>query len=261
MPWVLGQLLTKKPKSPQSVISDLFIWRCDDSWQTYFELLDISALLGENENHSVKIVFFDKQGNVFYKHKLELKGLQRQVLDISEILERNIDMQSNCTYGTFCIFHQEVPYPILKSNAFLSERGYSSFRYKGAPLKSFVHGNLDAISEDLKTNIIVKLGGSSFLNRQFSLQYLLRAEVSHEMGFVNTSSTDKKIAFKVIEVSENTDKVILMTEKSILKPGACLILPIGKLGKLGRLIVTSKMIMARPVVFCLFNEKMDVFHG
>lgn len=87
------------------------------------------------------------------------------------------------------------------------------------------------------------------------------AQTNYEMGFVNTISTDKIFALKAIEVADNTNKDTLMTEETTLKPEACLISPIRKLSKLSRLIITSKMIIAKPAVFCLSDEKMDVIHG
>ena len=56
-PWVLGQELTKKPVNKQSVISDLFVWRCNKDWDTYFELIDIAALFGNDSQHYIDIVF------------------------------------------------------------------------------------------------------------------------------------------------------------------------------------------------------------
>ena len=42
--WVMGQPLTKKPANPKSVVSDLFVWRCGQDWNTYFELLDLAIM-------------------------------------------------------------------------------------------------------------------------------------------------------------------------------------------------------------------------
>ena len=84
-PWVLAQPLTKKPNNPQSLISDLFVWRFNQDWNTYFELLDLASLFGDEGQHQVDIVFFDNNGENFHQKSIELSGLYRQVLDISDI--------------------------------------------------------------------------------------------------------------------------------------------------------------------------------
>ena len=85
-PWVLGQPLTKKPKNLQSVISDLFIWRFNQDWNTYFELLDLASLFSDKDQHQADIVFFDDKGKQFLHQSVELSGLHRQVLEISKLL-------------------------------------------------------------------------------------------------------------------------------------------------------------------------------
>ena len=70
-PWVVGQTLTKKPRKPQSAISDLFIWRYNKSWNTYFELLDLTGLFGEKGQHQADIIFFNNNGEQFHQKSIE----------------------------------------------------------------------------------------------------------------------------------------------------------------------------------------------
>ncbi len=249
-PWVLGQPLTNKPTNPKSVISDLFIWRCGQDWDTYFELMDVAALFGDNERHQIDIVFFDDIGNEFYQQSIELNRLYRQVLDISNILSIFDKLPSD--YGTFCIFHQKIPSGVSEIGSFLAERGYASYQYKDALLRSYVHGNLDAIDDTL-----TPLGGSSFFKRQYNLQYLMEMKKTYEIVLINISSKSKKIKFKII----GTDDSVRIKESTILKSKQVYVFPIKDLPNPSRLIIESKMIMARPVVFCFGDDSMDVFHG
>ena len=57
-----------------------------------------------------------------------------------------------------------------------------------------------------------------------------------------------------------TNGEIFMAEW-ISKLGAYLIFAISKLLRLGQLIVTSKIIMSRTIVFCLDAKKTNVIHG
>ncbi len=249
-PWVVGQTLTKKPRNPQAAISDLFIWRYNENWNTYFELLDLAGLFGENGQHQADIIFFNNKGEKFHQQSIKLNELCRQVLNISKLLSVLTQLPSD--YGTFCIFHKEIPNSVLKLQSFIAERGYISYQYKNAPLRSYVHGNLDAIDDSL-----TPLGGSSFFNRQYNLQYLLMPDKKYELALINASSTNKKIKFKIVEFDNNFQIKEIIT----LKPKQVFVLPIQNLSNPSRLIIESKMIMARPVVFCFDDDKMDVFHG
>lgn len=248
--WVMGQPLTKKPANPKSVVSDLFVWRCGQNWNTYFELLDVSNLFGDNEQHQVAIVFFDDAGNEFYQQSIELIGAYRQALDISKVLLALNELPSD--YGTFCVFHQQVPEGVSELESFIAERGYVSYQYKKAPLRSYVHGNLDAIDGTL-----TPLSGSSFLDRKYNLQYLLESERTYEVALINASSNSKKVEFKIVGFDGSTQ----MHEYVALSRKQVLILPIKNLSGPSQLIIKSKMIMARPIVFCFNKDKIDVFHG
>ena len=150
------------------------------------------------------------------------------------------------------ILHKKIPNSVLKLQSFIAERGYVSYQYKNAPLRSYVHGNLDAIDDSL-----APLSGSSFLNRQYNLQYLLEMGKAYEIALVNASSKNKKVEFKVIDFNAS-----IWMEKFInLKPKQVFILPIKDIPNPSHLIIKSKIIMARPVIFSFNNDKMDVFHG
>jgi len=249
-PWVLGQELTKKPVNKQSVISDLFVWRCNKDWDTYFELIDIAALFGNDSQHYIEIVFFDEIGSEFYRELIELDMLCRQVLNISDLLSKLDNIP--CDYGTFAIFHKQTPSRVSEIASFVAERGYLSYQYKKAPLRSYVHGNLDAIDDTL-----TPLSGSSFLNRKYNLQYLLNPNNGYEIALVNTSSSDKKVNFEIASFGHE-----VQVKKSVtLKSKQIFLLSIDNLVTLSRLIIQSKMIMARPVLFSFHEDKIDVFHG
>jgi hypothetical protein len=249
-PWVFGQPLTNKPDNPKSVISDLFVWRCNRDWNTYFELLDIASLFGDDEQHQVDIVFFNEVGSEFYRKSIELDGLCRQTLNITNILSTLDKLPSD--YGAFAVFHQQTPSGVSENGSFIAERGYVSYQYKGLPLRSYVHGNLDAIDD-----MLMPLGGSSFFNRQYNLQCLLEANKSYEVALVNASPSNKKVMFEVVSFSGKTQ----IKKNVILNPMQAFVLPITNLPSHSRLIIESKMIMARPIVFCYNKNRLNVFHG
>jgi len=249
-PWVVGQKLTNRPANPQAVISDLFVWRYSQDWSTYFELLDIASLFGDDEQHQIDIVFFNEVGSEFYRQSIELDGLCRQTLNVTNILSTLDKLPSD--YGTFAVFHQQTPSGVSENGSFIAERSYVSYQYKGLPLRSYVHGNLDAIDD-----MLTPLGGSSFFNRQYNLQYLLEPNKSYEVALVNASPSNKKVMSEVVSFGGKTQ----IKKNIILNPMQTFVLPITNLPSHSQLIIDSKMIMARPIVFCFDNEKIDVFHG
>ncbi len=86
---------------------------------------------------------------------------------------------------------------------------------------------------------------------------MLEIGKAYEITLVNASSKNKKVEFKVIDFNDS----IWMEKCITLKPKQVFILPIKDIPNPSQLIIKNKIIMARPVVFCFDNDKMDVFHG
>jgi len=249
-PWILGQKITQMPNDPHAVISDLFIWRCSQDWNTYFELLDLAGLFDNKGRHQVKVVFFDDRGNQFHQEFIDLVGMYRQVLNISKVL--SVLKQLPSSYGTFCVFHQKSPNEVLNSEVFLTERGYVGYQYRDAPLRSYVHGNLDAID-----NSLTPLSGASLLSRTYNLQYLLEVGKQYEIALTNASASNKEVEFKIVGFDGET----YIKECATLRSKQAFVFPVKGLLNPSRLVIKSKMIMARPAVFCFDSDSMDVFHG
>jgi len=185
--WLVKQSLTKKPTDRRAKVSDLFMWRKDKDWRTFFELLDLPALFGSNDKHFVDVVFFDQLGQEIAMHQLDLLHLGRQVLDLSTIITQ---LNTEDELGTFAVFHSQVPESIAQSESWITERGYIGYQYKNAPLNSYVHGNYDAIA---KTDLGMQLlGGESFLKRKYQLQFVFLPSSSSEVAFVNPCVKAKK---------------------------------------------------------------------
>ena len=81
--------------------------------------------------------------------------------------------------------------------SFITERGYVSYRHTGSPLRSYVHGNFDAISlwPDKRMKM---LGVKSFLPREFRLQHELLGRGLYEIGVVNSSSKVQHLSRQIL---------------------------------------------------------------
>ncbi len=254
--WTFKQPITKIPKLLGVPISDLFVWRNSDVWQTFFELTDISGLFVDHEKMPERYAtffFFDNEGVLLFEKRLGLICNQRQTIDLSVFLS-----DSKCAFGTFCVFHSYTPKVVSDLGSFITERGYVSYRYNGAPLRSYVHGNLDAIS--LWPDKSMKmLGANSFLSRTFRLQHELLGPALYEIGVVNPSSRVQHLS---CQIRSSQSGEILDIQKAVMSPRGTHVFQVKlEQSAAARIIINSHLVMARPLVFRINNHKMDVFHG
>lgn len=253
--WTWRQPLTRLPALATAPISDLFVWRSSDDWQTLFELIDIPSLFEDDGGapRYATLLFFDKTGRRFLEQRVDLRVNGRQTLDISSIVGR-----ANGEAGTFAVFHSTTPSVVTKIGSFLAERGYVSYRYRDAPLRAYVHGNLDAIAQG-KRGELQLLGSSGFLPREYSLQHELQSGVIYELGMVNPTPIDQRCICQLVSVHSGK---ILSFQSLKLAPGGVQLIPIQvDKSEPVRVVLKSRLVMARPLVFRIQNLKLDVFHG
>jgi len=255
--WTFKQPLTAKPKSLNNPVSDLFVWRKSSKWQTYFDLYDIGSFYSEipsKRKINVKIIFYNQSGFKINEHTVNLKPNQNRCLEISSFIKGK-----NETFGTFAVFHSNVPGNFSKYNSYLAERGYTSYKYHNNQLRHYVHGNSDAVS--ISNNLSYLLGVTSFLKRDYRLQFNLINSETYEFIIVNYTNKKQKVSFAFIDTSIN--KQIAVKNYSVNPNGCCLC--DGKINYKTnfRVVISSKLIMARPIVFRYGHNKIffDVFHG
>ena len=253
-PWILGQRLVRSPSNIDSSVSDLFIWISDDDWNTFFKLIGISGLFEDKPSHVI-LYLYDKNGNNLNKHSFEIDVHKKTTIDISKLLPSN-----SGNFGTFSIFHKSSPGSFAQNESFIAERGYTGYQYKSSSLLGFVHGNHDAIAYNRKTNKTELLGSSSLFKRDFNLQYLLESEQKYFIGIVNNSSVEQNIKLSVVN-KKNWSGALYYNEFVIKPKGVDFALVQLKNGEKGRVIINSKLVMARPIIFRIKGNNMDVFHG
>ncbi len=255
--WTFRQPLTNLPTVPSGPLSDLFFWRVDEEWQTYFELIDMVGMFGEDDisqgDISVELVFFDHLGYKIGNTIVSVPLHKRKVLSISELLGERYS-----GVGTFCVLHKKTPESIKALGSSLAERGYISFRYRRAPLRSYVHGNLDAVAKGPQGEV-ERLGGVSLLMREYRLQYELRRGRRYEIALVNASPKGQKVICELLDNQSND----LTGERfeANLPAGGCHIFNIDPKFKSARIVIKSHLVMARPLVFCYDADRLDVLHG
>ena len=255
-PWTWRQALTGRPNDLNAPISDLFVWRNSAEWQTSFELIDIPRLFVDSTDDVdavVNFVFFDSSGHRFLSEEIAVLPAMRQTIDLASYLSG-----ANEEMGTFAVFHKSVPLAISSTGSYLAERGYVSYRYQGAPLRSYVHGNIDAIAQNINGQLQA-LGGSSFFQRQYRLQFELIPGSQYQLCIVNSTPSEQKCVGKLVSINRGK---ILCSHPFKLTPGGVHELTFQReVTEHSRVIIESHIIMARPLVFNIQNLKMDVFHG
>lgn len=254
--WTWRQPLTRRPLASAVPISDLFVWRNSAEWTTSFELIDIPGLFSDSEKDSDKhatLFLFDQQGRQFLKKRLELLPGCRQTINLAGFLS-----EANGETGTFAVFHSSSPPELEPIGSFLAERGYVSYRYRGAPLRAYVHGNLDAIAQGADGGLQL-LGCAGFLRREYSLQHELQPGVVYELGMVNPTPAAQRCICQLVSVRSGK---IMGVQVVNLPPGGIQLVPVrADKSEPVRLVIQSHLVMARPLVFRIQNLKLDVFHG
>lgn len=251
--WTYKQPLTQIPNTVGATVSDLFIWRNSSEWETFFELINLPAIFsgGDGAKSNVTLIFFDAFGQVLFEKVIQISPDRRKTLVLSKIIGKDHGL-----VGTFSVFHADTPQSLKSLGCHLVERGYVGYRYRGAPLRSYVHGNLDAVARLSNKNIQL-LGGQSFCNREYILQHPLIRQDVYELAIVNPTWKKQKVLCRNLSAK---DKLISL-QSANLAPCGSHIFRVTPVDNDQRIIMSSRMIMARPLVFHIRSKKIDVFHG
>jgi len=253
--WTYRQSLSRPPRLKGAPVSDLFVWRQGAEWETFFELTDMPGLYAVDDLPALRQVLvkiFDSSGRLFAQQRIIAASYKRTILNISRLVVGCSDQ-----IGTFAVFHSHTPKSIRAMGSFLAERGYVSYRYSGAPLRSYVHGNLDALSLKQDEGLDL-LGGTSIRQREYRLQHELLASMQYQFVIVNSSNRPKKIIYEIKEVDDAKSQQYF---EAFLPPCGCHLFECIPTHTSMRLVIHSSLIMARPIVFRLENAKLDVLHG
>lgn len=251
--WSYKQPLSRVPTIAGSPVSDLFLWRNSEEWETFFELMDLPALFAGPHSASghVVMVFFDAAGNIFLEKTVEVTPGRRNTIALSNIVGNDHGVA-----GTFCVFHSHTPISLQVLGSNLAERGYVSYRYLNAPIRSYVHGNFDAITR-LSDQSLQLLGGKSIRRREYNLQHELDLRFIYELGIINPTRKNQKIVCRTL--AENGCQI--SCQSADLPPYGSHLFHITPENSNKRAVISSYLIMARPLVFSFKDKKMDVFHG
>jgi len=248
--------MTKIPPR-DAVISDLFVLRVEDGWETIFECLQLETLLNPSKNGDIQTLifcFYTKTGQFIKERKVTLPKEIKTTININQLVE-DLTIEED---GLFAIFHPQKKYWIRQHDSFLAERGYIGYaNSRLGPIKGYVHGNLDAIarSDSLRTDLL--LGNYSFFKKEYRLQHSLEPGNNYELYLVNPTLTKQRFNL-VQKTNQKEDRI-----KVDLPPMGLYkyVKTVDKNEDTTFIIIESKLYLARPVVFKIMPLSFDVFHG
>ncbi len=242
----------KKPKFSDSVTSDLFPIRNGVDWTTEFEFLNLPGLIkgDTTKTHRAKMVFFDRKGVQLGSKNLEISGVNRKTIQVSEFINDEIKDAS-----TFAVFHENEPGNTDLGGSFLAERGYTGYKYRNISVKGYVHGNLDAVA--YSAGKIENLGNYGLVKKTYFVQHILTGPSEYDFFFTNPTSKKQKLK----PVFEVNNKMIKIQEIELASLGLGVVKIKLNSGEIGKIKFKSLLYLARPVVFRLTADSFDVFHG
>ena len=253
----LSSAFVKRPESQNAVISDLFVWRSDKFWSTYFELLDVYGLITCDLDNSVKrdshFKFFNRDGELLFEKVISGNNFARNTIQIRNLLDNSgVDKQTLGDYGTFSVFHSIDK--LIDFESSLTDRGYCGYEHVGTNFKGYVHGNFDAISKS--ENKLELLMGYGKLRQSYNLQHILTGPSTYEIALVNPTDKQQDVKIRITNMESE------IFEKYSIPSRGLQIIKVKVLdNQTSRVKIISKMFMARPTVFRYTSNSMDVFHG
>lgn len=238
-------------------VSDLFLWRVDDVWETYFDLFHIAGVINPNFNdqYDVLIYIYDRNGALINTEIFSIQFGEVQLLKLKDFLCGHIG------YGTFAIFHMVDNDCLLDGLSCISERGYTSFRRSDdrSLLRSYAHGNLPVIGMNQHTRQVRVLGLRSVSRKFFYKPQVTFHDCSKfEICVVNPVS---QAIFFLLELLDVHGKPIEVIENSLLEKGSFCFSSGDSHKSVHSINITSQVRILRPLIFKYYQSHFDVFHA
>ena len=247
--------ITRKPDQTDSVISDLFPVRTNQTWTTFFESINIPGLInGDNSKSALSeavFYFFDSQGELLGNVVTKVGVTSRQTIKLDQDFFPEIAKAS-----TFAVFHQNFNQDLPLSGSYLAERGYLGIQKNDIDFRGYVHGNLDAIAYS-KGNL-KPLGNSGILPRVYQVQHPLRGRAKYEFILTNPTTRIQEVKFQYSSNSKFWETIQRVKINS--RGSHTFEIEINE-SEVGLVRFKSHLYLARPVVVRSNQSSWDVFHG
>ena len=246
-----------RPIRSNASISDLFPWRVDEVWQTYFEVTNTPSFLFPQEalTDQVTVVVFRSDGSEIDRAKLSLAPFESQPFILAELVG-----QGNGDIGTFSVFHHapKAEKLLATTKSHVAERGYVSYKRKGDDLSAIVHGKLHCLSKSPDKPGFDFIHGRLKRAEPYRLQLDLSDCQTFDLIFTNPSS--KQQSLDVVFMSATRTE--LKRERRMIPPRGIDVFRWNNEEQLcGLCEAWGGMPMWRPVVFKHYDTHFNVLHS
>lgn len=240
----------------REAVSDLFIWRCDQEWETFFDLTHLAGLLNPDarDDYTALIVLYSDLGIEIGRYPFAVSFSRSRLVRIN-----NLAAAARCRHGTFAVAHLAPVASIFGAETTcLAERGYVSYRRTsdGSPLRSYVHGNLYGVGARPATTRLRTITLPRHQVREYQPQVRLDNCRYGEIALVNYSS--RALTVEAIAITSGARRG--QSVRTDLPPRASVIIDTRSL-PLERVALRAPLPMPRPLLFKHYASHFDVFHG
>ncbi len=244
-----------RPFSSETMISELFPWRVDDTWNTRFDVANIPSIVFPEhaEDDTVSLYLFDQDGSQILKHEMVVSPFSSVPVTIGSLISNSNSV------GTFACFHKHPKSPLLtESGSMITERNYVSYRRQGEKLWNYVHGNTNALAKINGKHELKSLTGRPVHSFVYSPQFQFNDCSRFELVYINPLSRQARLSVRLLGPERlETGKV-----DDILPARGLRVITIDNTDSHCHMIENNGDVPDwRPIIFKFYESHFDVLHG
>ncbi len=240
---------TYYPDYDKAYVSDFFYWVSNNNFDTKFMLTNISSHIMPSipQEDNVKFILYDNNGKIIKEFKISLMPYETK-----EVVFSDLDIKG---YGSFFVFHEFSDLNNLSNyGSFVAERGYVGYK-KNDGVWNFMHGNYNACYLD-SNNKIKSIISKSFFNQFYYPQVTFND--TDKFSIIINNPTETQTQFD-IECYDNQKKSIDY-KSAFIKSFNTYNFKFNKIN-INYIVIKSKILFCRPLIFKEYKTYFDIFHG
>ncbi len=249
--------VTMRPTHAHATLSDLFVWRLDDTWETAFDLVNVPSLIFPDWDLSDRatIVVFTDDGQEILRETFELEPLATKLLPLAELID---GFPGN--HGTFSVFHHNsrAEKALASAKSHMAERGYVRYRRRGDKLWGIMHGNLHGVAHQHGSSQIFTVHG----RLKEPAVYRVQADMSDcdrfDVALTNPSPQNQTATVAFLDAKRTE---IDRTIRDIAPGGVAVVSWDNSAASCAMIECHGRLAMWRPALFKHYESHFNVLHS
>ncbi len=240
---------TYYPNYEKACVSDFFYWVFDNNFNTKFMLTNISSHIMPSlpQEDNVKFIVYDHNGNILKQFNILLLPNETK-----EIIFSDLNIKG---YGSFFVFHEFSRLNNLSNyGSFIAERGYVGYK-KNDGVWNFMHGNYNACYLN-KKNKIKSIISKSFFNQFYYPQVSFKDTDRFKIIINNPTKSQTKVDIECYNNKKNSIKL----KNAVINSFSTYIFKFDSID-IDYIVIKSKILFCRPLIFKEYKTYFDIFHG